>query len=583
MTLSIATDPTAQSFSVRRRWGVLLLVLIPVFIGALDLTIVSAILPEMLTKLSIPVDTNLSAAAWAITGYLLAYTVSMTVMGRISDLVGRRGVYLVCLAIFIFGSYWVATSHEWPTDMLNQIARRFLGQRPDLNQLTLIAIIIGRVIQALGAGAMVPVSMALVADLFPPQRRAQPIGLIGAIDTLGWVLGHLYGGVMVNFFSQNKDALREWLRQIGLNWPAPDWHTLFYLNVPIGILAFVLTWLALRGVEHPRGKGRFDFFGAALLALALAGLNLGLGGNTEITGATSLEALRRQANNSLFNPALLVAGALCFLAFLAVSLRLRDPLIDLRLFRRGNVAAASATNLLVGFCLMLGLVSVALLVNLRAENPSEAAIALAAEQSGILLSALTVPMALFAIPGGWLASRVGYRVAVGLGMVLAFGGMLLAGLTWRVDTPGLVMAGHMILVGIGLGMTISPVGTAVINDVDESQRGMASALVIIVRLVGMTVAISSLMTYALNRVAYLVSLARESFPAGLGADEIKHLSFNAYFNSGVQVIDEMLIIGAVACLLALIPALALRGSARVEGPDMASGQARLDREPLPGD
>src|SRR3954468_1129666 len=103
--------------SMRRRWIIMALILIPVFIGALDLTIVSAILPEVLTKLSIPLDTNLGNAAWAVTGYLLAYTVSMTVMGRISDLIGRRGVYLVCLGIFIAGSWWVATAQEFPTAM----------------------------------------------------------------------------------------------------------------------------------------------------------------------------------------------------------------------------------------------------------------------------------------------------------------------------------------------------------------------------------------------------------------------------------------------------------------------------------
>src|SRR5260221_5181908 len=209
-----------QVISTRRRWLIMALILIPVFIGALDLTIVSAILPEVLTRLNIPIDTNLGTAAWAVTGYLLAYTVSMTVMGRISDLIGRRGVYLVCLGIFIFGSWWVATAHELPTEMFNVIARQVLHQRPDINQLTLLAVIVGRVIQALGAGAIVPVSMALVGDLFPPERRAQPIGIIVAIDTLGWGLGHLYGGLMVNFFNLHGNDIAEFLHRIGLNWPA---------------------------------------------------------------------------------------------------------------------------------------------------------------------------------------------------------------------------------------------------------------------------------------------------------------------------------------------------------------------------
>jgi MFS family permease len=124
--MSDSTVPTAQSISAARRRLILILILIPVFIGALDLTIVSAILPEVLTKLNIPIDSNLGSAAWAVSGYLLAYTVSMTVMGRVSDLIGRRSVYLVCLAIFMGGSWWVATAHEAPTALLNQIARQVL-------------------------------------------------------------------------------------------------------------------------------------------------------------------------------------------------------------------------------------------------------------------------------------------------------------------------------------------------------------------------------------------------------------------------------------------------------------------------
>ncbi len=544
----------------RRRWVIMALILVPVFIGALDLTIVSAILPEVLTKLNIPVDTNLGLAAWAVTGYLLAYTVSMTLMGRISDLVGRRGVYLICLGIFIAGSWWVASSSDFPTDLLNTIARQVLHQRPDLNQLTLFAVIIGRVMQALGAGAMVPVSMALVGDLFPPEQRAQPVGIIGAMDTAGWVLGHLYGGVMVKFFNDYSDQIGTALRPLGL--PAPDWRTLFWFNVPIGLFALVVTWWALRGVEHPVGKGRFDFIGAALISLSLIGLNVSLGSNTEVTGSTSLDSLNTQG--SPINVPLLIGAVVCFILFLVWEWRSTDALIDLHLFRKRNVSAASATNLLVGFCLMLGLVSVPLLVNLRADSASAESIAKAAQQAGILLSALTVPMAIVAVPGGSLSNRIGYRATTLIGLALAAVGLLTAGLTWRADTPDLIMAAEMLLVGIGLGLTISPIGTAVINDADDSKRGVASALVIILRLIGMTIAISSMTTYALSRVATLVSIARDTFPTGLDAAEIQHRSVAAYFASGIQVIDEMLVIGAVVCFVALLPALFLHGSARIK-------------------
>ena len=552
----------SSSFSARRRWLILALILAPVFIGALDLTIVSAILPEILTQLNIPLDTNLGSAAWAVTGYLLAYTMSMTVMGRVSDLIGRRSVYLVCLGIFIVGSLWVATAHELPTALMNQFARQVLHERPDLNQLTLIAVIVGRVIQALGAGAMVPVSMALVGDLFPPEHRAQPIGIIGAVDTLGWVLGHLYGGVMVNFFNQNGPRIVEILHQIGLDWPAPDWHTLFFINVPIGLLALALTWWVLRDVQHPAAQGRLDVIGAVLISFTLIALNIGLGGSTEITNSTSLSQGSTQASAAPFSLPLLIAAGLCFIGFLAWEWSQEHPLIDLHLFRNRNLAAASVANLLVGFCLMLGLVSVPLLANLRAENASASSIAQAAETAGLLLSALTLPMALAAIPGGWLADRIGFKATTMLGMGLAGVGFLSAGLTWGEQTPNGIIALQMALTGIGLGLTISPIGTAVINAADDSQRGVASALVIIFRLVGMTLAISSLMTYALSRVNYLVGLVQNAFPPGLTGPQIQSYSLHAYFAYGIYVIDELLVIGALVCIFAMIPATLLRGTGR---------------------
>jgi len=560
MSMVAASKPAVhEQITARRRRLILILVLLPVFVGSLDLTIVSAILPEVLTKLGIAIDTNLGLAAWAVTGYLLAYTVSMIVMGRVSDLVGRRGAFLVCLALFVFGSYWVGTAHEWPTAILNEIARRILRLRPDENMLTLLAVIIGRVIQALGAGAIVPVSLALVADMYPPENRAAPVGLVGAADTVGWVLGHLYGGLMVNFFHQHGEEIRQFLVNLGLNWPAPDWRTLFHLNIPLGVLAFILMWWALRNVEHPIGKGRFDVLGAVLISASMVLMVIGLGGSGEVSGATSFSAASKSlesATHMPFNPVLLGAGAGVFLIFLLWEWRQRDPLFELHLFRKRNVAAATIANFFVGFCLMLGLVSVPLLINLRAENATADALANAAQNAGILLSALTIPMALAAVPGARLAERIGYRNATLIGMGLAAAGFVIAGLTWRSSIPEWLMALQMIVVGVGLGLTIAPIGTVVINEVDDTRRGVASALVLIMRLLGMTFAIASLTTLALARLNYLVSLV--PLPTGLTEKQMQQQNFAVYLNSGVQVISELLLVGFVVSLLALVPVLFLR-------------------------
>ncbi len=507
-------------------WLVLALICLPVFIGALDLTIVSAFLPSVIIELELPLQTGLDDAAWVVSGYLLAYTVSMTFMGRVSDLIGRRGVYVACLLIFIAGSILVAVAHQGPSDLMYAIYRR-LGERPDRSAVTLQAIILGRVIQALGAGALVPVSLALVGDLFPPERRAQPLGIIGAVDTLGWVLGHLYGGILVQFTA---------------------WQNLFWLNVPFTLLALVFVWRSLRDVPEHHARGRFDFRGAALIVAALICLNIGLGANIEVSGTTAtFEELSSLPPYAI--PALLVGLAL-FAGFILVERRTSDPLLDLNMFRQRSLSAGSITNLFVGFCLMIGLVSVPILTNIRLEDATQ--LNEGAKQAGILLSALTVPMALAAVPGGWLGERIGFQKTTLLGLGMAALGFLLIWQTWTVTIENVLVALEMAIVGIGLGLTFSPISASVINAVDENHRGVASALVIILRLIGMTVAVSSLTTLSLQRVTLL---------AGAQFGEVvvdPTLATDIYVQVTVQVLAELGLLGAVVCGIAMIPAYLLR-------------------------
>ena len=525
-------------------WLVLGLICLPVFIGSLDLTIVSAFLPEILLKLGLPLQSTLDEASWVVSGYLLAYAISMMFMGRVSDLIGRRKVYVVCLLIFVIGSVMVATAHTWPTDALYLIARR-MGQRPEKEAMTLLAIIIGRIVQALGAGALVPVSLALVGDLFPPERRAQPLGVVGAVDTLGWVLGHLYGGILVNFFATHQEAFTNALA--GLGWPAPDWRTLFWINVPLTLIGLAFTLYALRNVPDKRAKGRFDILGTLLIAGSLIALVVGLGGNvdvslspTNITDASTLPPL---------NGGVLLIAVVALVGFILVESRLRDPLIRMSLFKRRNLASGAIINLFIGFCLMIGLVTVPILVNVRVQDSTQ--ISQAALQTGVLLSALTVPMALAAIPGGWLSDRIGFKKTTIIGLVLAIIGFGLIWQTWSLNMSDTLVAIEMIFVGVGIGLTFSPISAAVINSADEDNRGVASALVIILRLIGMTIAVASLTNFALHRIN---GLAAVELGGTLQSSDQTMGFINAYAGIAVRVLGELGLMGAVLCALALIPA-----------------------------
>lgn len=498
---------------------ILALISIPIFIGALDLTVVSAVLPHVIVNLEIPLQTGLDDAAWMVTGYLLVYSISMTFMGRLSDLYGRRKVYLIALGIFAFGSYLVAVADAWPTRFALRIGYMFTTGRLDVSYVTLYVLIISRMVQAFGAGTMVPVGMALVGDIFPIGMRARYLGLIAAVDTAGWVVGHLYGGIVVRFW---------------------DWSMIFWLNIPICIVAFILIWHYLRSIPQEKSAGNMDWLGAVLIAGSLTLLNIGLGNGSEGTLPDSSAGLPPS-----ILPLVLASVFLLFL-FIWRQKRTAHPLVDMSLFRKQNYFTASLINFLVGFSLFVAIANVPIFINSLIARSLEQG----AWDSGWMLSALTVPMAMASIPGGWLSDRYGYRLPTILGLMLSIIGFVLMS-SWGVETPYGIMAVHLVFGGVGIGLTMAPVAAAVVNASPPDQHGTSSAMVIIFRLIGMTVGVSSITTYDLLRVDALSEALLSSAPT---------LSETIRVGMEVteRVISETFLIAGVVAILALIPSLRLR-------------------------
>ena len=445
------------------------LICLPIFIGALDLTVVSAVLPHVILDLEIPLQTGLDDAAWLVTGYLLAYSVSMTFMGRLSDLYGRRKVFLAALVIFGIGSYLVAVADAWPTNLALRAYYLFFDGRPDLSYTSLYVLIGARMIQAFGAGSMVPVGMAMAGDLYPEGQRARPLGLIAAVDTAGWVVGHLYGGIIVRYFA---------------------WQTIFWLNIPICVAAYLIISRLLRG-EEQRATGRMDWLGAALIAASLSLLNLALGSGSE---ASSGAAFGAQAGIHQFALPLGILALMFLGLFIWRQAKTKEPLIDLSLFKKMNFLPASLANFLLGVAMFIAIANVPLFINsLIAATANQGA-----WESGWVLSALTIPMALAAVPGGWLTERRGYRLPIALGVLLSITGFILMS-GWTQASTYTQMVPQLILTGIGFGLSMAPVATAVVNASPAAHRGTGSALVIVFRLIGMTVGVSGITTYALRR------------------------------------------------------------------------------------
>lgn len=494
----------------------LALVCAAVFVGAVDLTIVTAVLPKIMVDLSVSIETELHRASWIITGYLLAYTISMTFTGRLSDLYGRRAAYMICLTIFTIGSIVVAVA-------------------PALEE-----VVLGRVVQALGAGALVPISMALVSDLFPPERRPAALGVIAAVDTAGWMVGHVYGGALMRLFD--------------------DWRLLFWLNVPFGIIALALTWLALRRVVVTRAAGSFDWRGAVLISISLTAFNIGMGAGAEL-GQTDFYGDR--PGPPPYALPLTLASVVVLAAFIWVERQARDPLLDLALFRQRGTVAASIMNVLIGFVLALAIANVPLFINTRLGllYPTDPDILRrGAWETGLVLSALTLALALLAWPGGRLAGRFGERLPALIGLAVATAGYL-AMSRWQSDTDYWTMVGGLTLAGCGIGMALAPTASAIITAAGPDRRGAASALVIILRLIGMTAGVSTLTLWGVQRQD---ALRRAADPAMvMDFDQARMFLIDV----AAQVVGETFLFAVAACMLALVAAIWLPGRAVRAAPE----------------
>ena len=171
------TDRAAATRSPVSPRTILIVVGFSVFVAADDLTVVSTMLRPIIGDLGLVLPDGLDDAAWIVNAYLIAFVAVMPLAGRVSDVVGRRRTFLVAWVIFLVGTIWIPLSDS-------------LGM-----------LLTGRVLSAIGAGAMVPVSLAVVGDVYPEERRARALGTLGAIETLGWVWGPLYGAMLVRFLT----------------------------------------------------------------------------------------------------------------------------------------------------------------------------------------------------------------------------------------------------------------------------------------------------------------------------------------------------------------------------------------------
>lgn len=521
-----------------------------VFLTALDQTVVVTALPQIIVDLQIPLN-QLDRAAWIISGYLLGYVIAMPLMGRVSDLCGRRRVFIICLSIFAVGSLFCALA-----PMLgDSISLDFLQNLGiDVSSPGLIWLVAARFVQAAGGGAVVPVAMSVAGDFYGEKRRGLALGLIGMVTEAGGVLGPLYGSVIVQYGGFTI-PLGSSIMQIS------GWQTIFYLNLPIVAILLFLIWRLIPPVVadredegKERRRGRIDLPGALLIGVSLVCLSMGLSQEAaQISPATTGPGSAPIENN----PWLIAAALVLLAAFIAfeifaerASVRRVWPVVELSLFKRVTFSATALVSLLVGAALIIAMADIPIFIATVLGRPTI--------DSGLALLRLTAMIPIGALLGGWLCSVISCRLTAVLGLILTAIGFWLMHL-WPLNVGWTQITVSTIIGGLGFGLVIAPIGTTAINAASSRQIGMASSVVTVLRMVGMILGLAALTSWGLGRFRVLAAAFQP--PAGV---PVFSATYNAIYGqylvaSAHEVYTAIFLAAGVLCIVALVPAFFLEG------------------------
>ncbi len=426
-----------------RPWWTLLGACTGLFVLMLDSTIVTLALPAIRKDL----DASASGLQWIMNAYLLVIAAFVVTAGRLGDMFGRRALFTIGLAVFAAAS--VLSGAAWNQD----------------------AIIVGRIVQGVGAAMLLPLSLAIVCDAFPTEQQPRALGIWASISAIALGLGPLIGGVLVDL----------------------DWRLIFWINVPILALGVLVMVVAVRETRDETAIHELDHAGLVLLALSLTALVL------------PLAEAASWALGSTQSLVLFAVAAVLMVAFWFVEHRVRQPIVDFELFRNGPYFGATAAA--------FGLVGAYWSLMFLQPQYLETTLGYSATTAGILILPVTVPMILISPLAGRLIARFGARALMTVGMSCGLAGLVI--LTRITNSSGyaLVLPGFL-LFGIALGLVYAPMSTAAMAAMPREKSGIASGVLAMNRVLAGAVALAvtgAVFQDLLPAHGFAISLARSNW------------------------------------------------------------------------
>ncbi len=449
----ISAQPSIQ-LSQRAKLAIVSAVMLGLFLSALDQTVVGTALPTIVTDLG-----GNSLYVWVVTSYLLTSTVTIPIYGKLSDIFGRKLMLIIGISLFLVGSALSGLSQS------------------------MAELIFFRGLQGLGAGALFPISLAVIGDLFTPRERGKYQGFFGAVFGLAFLVGPFLGGFITDNIS---------------------WHWVFYVNLPIGIVALVvISWiLPNHRADGPRPS--IDYLGTLVFTAAVIPLLIGLTekGLTTTSGQT-IGWLDWRVGG------LLALSAVLGAVFVFIESRVAEPIVPLDLFRVRTYAASQVAMFLLSFAFFIGVIFL--------PRYFQAVRDISATASGYMLWPLLLGLMGTSVVAGLIISRTGrYKMLLLVSMVVATLGMLL--MTRLTATVGdWSLWGWMFVMGVGIGPSMSGYTVVVQNAVPQRYIGVATSNLTFFRQVGGSIGLAVAGTYLASTFTSQLpkNLARAGVPQGL--------------------------------------------------------------------